>query len=749
MYLPLEWPPLECCKTPVVLGYRSKHFCPLISEAHAQDTAQEEKKNKSTVFPLVTDDFGLLTVQCLKDEESSKAWDLVQSYLLVKEADVISSEGTVIKVPCAQMILKPLESTSNPFFKYLEYVKEKLTTAGFLYASQGPLYPTLETTQNSHLYNNTEIRADTELLPKVTDHPLTPTAPFPSLELDSHIQMPSMMEERCRNKCGYRCSNQTYPFCHECYQTEVQGSKNIKQISNIASAPLATTETAENQSMDKKFVSGTAEQRESSLLNLKLTLTNSHTSQLTVTNSGSCSNQLDLCSSENSPCQKKSELFIHADVSNNKSQISKRDLVAKNGEQTLLNQDVEFSHFENKERTRNSSDELCESDRPFRICKDKPEEQHISSMENFAETKNFQIVKVSRENQCKVKCANPFCKTFICGSDQMCNECMDVLKQNSQNNKEKEQLKVFMNSSHESKHSATETEARKKSCRVDVKNPSGFVQAGMSCYGSYIHQASEDMSNKESLSQNFDKNCLLLNEYMTSSALKMNDSTSLPSKCPAGVSAVCMDINKLSVSSQGKEHIAFECGRASIDEQNTKYSLCNRNTPFSIPATVNTLSSSHSGLPAYTSVNTSICLAPVSADTLSPVYSWHQQSSQQYDILPDDCPQFSNLLNNPQPKSVTVTSMTKYIGLESTNPLAADLSSSFNQGTNQHFTRGFQKIEQKWETSATKCRSSACQNYGNSGKGGYCNACHKVIRKQRILEEEAKRGMDVPDSAIT
>ncbi|KAH9499495.1 hypothetical protein Btru_077994 [Bulinus truncatus] len=45
----------------------------------------------------------------------------------------------------------------------------------------------------------------------------------PSAPLMSGFQsepLLSMLNERCRNNCGYRCSAQTYPFCHQCFVTE-------------------------------------------------------------------------------------------------------------------------------------------------------------------------------------------------------------------------------------------------------------------------------------------------------------------------------------------------------------------------------------------------------------------------------------------------------------------------------------------------------------------------------------------------
>lgn len=42
IYLPLQWPPAECYKYPIVLGYDSQHFAPLITIKDSGPGTQQE-----------------------------------------------------------------------------------------------------------------------------------------------------------------------------------------------------------------------------------------------------------------------------------------------------------------------------------------------------------------------------------------------------------------------------------------------------------------------------------------------------------------------------------------------------------------------------------------------------------------------------------------------------------------------------------------------------------------------------------
>lgn len=47
IYLPLQWPPAECYKYPIVLGYDSQHFAPLITIKDSGPGRQQETGEKN------------------------------------------------------------------------------------------------------------------------------------------------------------------------------------------------------------------------------------------------------------------------------------------------------------------------------------------------------------------------------------------------------------------------------------------------------------------------------------------------------------------------------------------------------------------------------------------------------------------------------------------------------------------------------------------------------------------------------
>lgn len=54
IYLPLHWPPTECYKYPIVLGYDSQHFAPLITvkDSGPGNKGLQKKKKRSTFSRL-------------------------------------------------------------------------------------------------------------------------------------------------------------------------------------------------------------------------------------------------------------------------------------------------------------------------------------------------------------------------------------------------------------------------------------------------------------------------------------------------------------------------------------------------------------------------------------------------------------------------------------------------------------------------------------------------------------------------
>lgn len=70
-----------------------------------------------------------------------------------------------------------------------------------------------------------------------------PTAPLASMPAEEeHFQM-SMMSERCKEGCGFRCSTKTYPYCHECAEKRQRKAqkKAAATASGSSSAPFVVT----------------------------------------------------------------------------------------------------------------------------------------------------------------------------------------------------------------------------------------------------------------------------------------------------------------------------------------------------------------------------------------------------------------------------------------------------------------------------------------------------------------------------
>ena len=118
IYLPLEWPPIKCCKTPIILGFSQGHFCPLLSETTFSP------KSKEPLFPLVTKDFSFLPVRFLSQQEEHKACELVQSYFIVKEANISFGMDGEVPVPCAVLSYKDLPLEMNTVMEHFKMCEQ-------------------------------------------------------------------------------------------------------------------------------------------------------------------------------------------------------------------------------------------------------------------------------------------------------------------------------------------------------------------------------------------------------------------------------------------------------------------------------------------------------------------------------------------------------------------------------------------------------------------------------------------------
>ena len=80
----------------------------------------------------------------------------------------------------------------------------------------------------------TELPGTVTVIPPVLEAVVaTPSAPPPSMPLESPYIDISLMGELCHGKCGYRCSSNTYPYCHECAEKSRREALKIQQTDPV------------------------------------------------------------------------------------------------------------------------------------------------------------------------------------------------------------------------------------------------------------------------------------------------------------------------------------------------------------------------------------------------------------------------------------------------------------------------------------------------------------------------------------
>ncbi|XP_046552243.1 LOW QUALITY PROTEIN: tumor necrosis factor alpha-induced protein 3-like [Haliotis rubra] len=225
IYLPLDWPVEKCSKYPVVLAYNMNHFCPLLP----QMTASTEKA--FFTVPIVTHDKSSLPIRFLSDEEEKNAARILKSYLKVKEIGVSTTESMSL-VLCTEIKYVPLPDHLRVFEQTVPSVPNSSYRPSALNLLQLTLMaPCI--TQGCKFYGSpatgnmcsecVEKYLQQAPAPRLAE----PTAPPASMPVAAEYIDMSMMGETCKGGCGYRCSINTYPYCHECAErmrNQVSGS---------------------------------------------------------------------------------------------------------------------------------------------------------------------------------------------------------------------------------------------------------------------------------------------------------------------------------------------------------------------------------------------------------------------------------------------------------------------------------------------------------------------------------------------
>ncbi|XP_053397780.1 tumor necrosis factor alpha-induced protein 3-like isoform X2 [Mercenaria mercenaria] len=268
IYLPLEWPPEQCDKNPLVIGYNMNHFAPLLFE---EDISPNNSDASVRAIPLVTKEMDSLPARYLMPNEEANYSNILRDYVNTTEVFY----GTT-SIPAAKVTLVPLpetvnivdacrkdcerkfrrlmdpdpETTVSPFNFQVENIEprspahhrqradvppERLNDRRKRCATIGcELFANPET-QNlcSKCFNDFTIQyaRQEEAARKIaTRRPILPEQAVPFGQIPAGGIVParqgsrgenfhdlSMMGEDCHAGCGFKCSTETYPYCHECY----------------------------------------------------------------------------------------------------------------------------------------------------------------------------------------------------------------------------------------------------------------------------------------------------------------------------------------------------------------------------------------------------------------------------------------------------------------------------------------------------------------------------------------------------
>ncbi|KAG8444426.1 hypothetical protein GDO86_009563 [Hymenochirus boettgeri] len=189
IYLPLHWPSQECYKYPIVLGYDSQHFAPLVS---IKDSGPEIR-----AVPLVVSDRGMfedMKVHFLTDHEEKSKEKLLKDYLLILEIPVqcwIRRTTHIIKT--ARLDEDNLPQEINLVEDYLQLVQHE--------------YKVWK--ENSEQPNKGNVRKS---------------------RFEVSLPQLSLVEVKCETpNCPFYMSVSTQPLCHECYEQKQKENKSSKQ----------------------------------------------------------------------------------------------------------------------------------------------------------------------------------------------------------------------------------------------------------------------------------------------------------------------------------------------------------------------------------------------------------------------------------------------------------------------------------------------------------------------------------------
>ncbi|RUS90757.1 hypothetical protein EGW08_001468 [Elysia chlorotica] len=734
MYLPLEWPPIKCCKTPIILGFSKGHFCPLLSEA---------KNKKEPFFPLVTADFCSLPIRFLSQQEEHKASELVQCYFIVKEANIPFIMHGRVPVPCAVLNYKDLPVEMNTViehFKLCEHQKmcqqpvpgaqhggrdEAKLLHQLHMDSQTKVAPMRSFSQSYQMsLKNQEIKVIAQAGKNMSEKkapedvcsgvqrcvikgcqrvgnalrgnfcdicwngfaggevgigsmpgsqmqfgeiamvpgfnqpeignavPTEPSAP-PASRLNSLEGPISMLDERCHNKCGYRCSQETYPYCHECFtftgvnQQGPQGSTAISDLNDInnPAGNLMLFSPPPPPNVQSPFLGNT----------------------LTIHTQGEKGNN-------------NHHKLIKMSTSETKKTLLENKMGSVN-DQALTEQMIPGAV---KAATRPAEsqghhealqlNELALSDR-----KQSPDEDREAD-----------IIYISAE---AINCVSPFCEEKVNLPNKLCDKCQAVLLKAQKQHKSEAIVSTFLGN-------GTDTTRRNEALH---RQKLSEMQTGHKDKPTI--QAAQDQEAKQKTEMKFrqrGKPCI------TSGCLNYGDPVNADMCSSCYMKLALREYEKLKRDSKVRARAQWGVPVANVAERKAD-----------------------AGSTLPTDQSLIFCFAPSSSS-----HSAQTKKPTKANTVTLPVSAFCTNKTSLNPSSGYRDSM--HCSLE--NFPTVDIN-AFNQG----FAQEYDKFRDQTSAGLKRCKVPACSNYGNPSKGGFCNSCHVKREEKRYEERIALFGENVPD----
>lgn len=288
IFLPLEWDYGQCEKSPVVLGYNMNHFAPLISQEFAT-SEQSNVIGKAPVCPIITSELTSLKIQFLLPDEEFKVGHLLMQYMEIEEFVIKTSDG-YMNVPCAKLTYKTLPDKKNiiqqhrkdcenkfrhqvdeevgisppdneirevdrqnPFYiQVMNQNDENMAIKSSRQSNKAKLTRPVQvgisrvdkrkrcSVVGCKMYGSPEFNdlcskcfgdftvqyARDEAASRRRQAERPPIIALETADPSSGYNDLSIMGENCQTGCGFRCSVETYPYCHECYPRYVNQTRS-------------------------------------------------------------------------------------------------------------------------------------------------------------------------------------------------------------------------------------------------------------------------------------------------------------------------------------------------------------------------------------------------------------------------------------------------------------------------------------------------------------------------------------------